>query len=105
MVDAEYHIWYQDNSKGLPAPSDYRITVALRVESDSIGSWIEESLEKSEKMLTKDYWADLKLNGNEWKLNSKSEFYHSKSNREIKLVFWKENVILGVYSTFPSADF
>ena len=40
LIDAEYHIWFQDNGSGrVPAPSDWNITVALQVESDSLDSW------------------------------------------------------------------
>jgi hypothetical protein len=100
LIDAEYHIWFQDNSVGLPAPSDYKFIFALEIESDSIDSWIE-NLEKSPKEISTVYWNELKLDSTKWNLESEPEFYHSKSNEEVKLVFREENIILAYYSTMP----
>ncbi|NMH87705.1 hypothetical protein [Flavivirga algicola] len=101
LVDAEYHIWFQDNGTGrIPGPSDYNIKLALKIDKDSIDSWINH-LEPSSKKISIENWKGLKLNNEVWLLNSKPELYHSSSKTEIKLVFRKEHVILGIYSTTP----
>lgn len=101
MLDAEYHIWYQDNSTGwVPGPSDYSIRLALKVKADSIDSWIRH-LEPSTRRVSIDQWNDLRLDNKKWELASKPELYHSSLKTEVKVVFRKENVIFGVYSTMP----
>jgi len=101
LIDAEYHIWFQDNETGrVPGPSDYNIKLALKVEPDSINSWIE-NLEPSSQKISIDLWEELKLDQELWKLESKPELYLSSLTTEVKLLFRKENIILGIYSTMP----
>lgn len=101
LIDAEYHICFQDNGTGrVPGPSDYNIKLALKVESDSLDSWISH-LEPSSKKISIDQWDELKLDGDFWKLKSEPELYHSSLFTEIKLLYRKENIILGIYSTMP----
>ena len=101
LIDAEYHIWYQDNETGrVPGPSDYNIKLALKIESDSLESWINY-LEPSSKKISIDLWDELKLDRDSWQLESEPELYHSSLSTEVKLVFRKENIILGIYSTMP----
>jgi hypothetical protein len=101
IIEAEYHIWFQDNGKGrVPGPSDYNIKLALKVEPDSLDSWTN-NLEPSSKKIAIDLWDELKLDTNFWKLESEPEFYHSNSRTEVRLLFRKENIILGIYSTTP----
>lgn len=103
LVDAEYHIWFQDNGTGrVPGPSDYKIKLALKIEPDSLDSWINY-LEPSSKKISIDLWDELKLDRNFWKLESEPELYHSSLSTEVKLLFRKENIILGIYSTMPVA--
>lgn len=72
--------------------------IVVKVESDSIDSWIE-NLEQSPREISTVHWNELKLDSTKWKLESKPAFYHSKSNEEVKLVFREENIILAYYST------
>ncbi len=101
LIDVEYHIWFQDNGTGrVPGPSDYNIKFALKIEPDSLDSWINY-LEPSTKKISIDLWDELKLDRNLWQLESAPELYHSSSFTEVKLLFRKENTILGIYSTMP----
>ncbi|BDD03900.1 hypothetical protein AUTU_13830 [Aureibacter tunicatorum] len=101
LIDAEYHIWFQDNGTGgISGPSDYNIKLALKIEPDSLDSWIEH-LEPSSKKISTDLWDELKLNGNLWETASEPELYHSSSFAEVKLLFREENIVLGIYSTMP----
>ena len=107
LIDAEYHIWYQDNSPGiLPAPSDYKFKLALKVEPDSFDSWVK-GLKPSSEKISINLWDELKLDRNFWRLESEPELYLSSFTTrvefatEVKLLFRKENIILGFYSTSP----
>lgn len=108
LIEAEYHIWFQDNGagRGVTGPSDYKIKLALKVEPDSLDSWIK-ALKPSSEKISINLWDELKLDRNFWKLESEPELYHSsfttevKFATEVKLLFRKENIILGFYSTSP----
>jgi len=103
LIDAEYHIWFRDNGTGrVPGSSDYNIKLALKIDSDSLDSWIEY-LEPSSKKISLDQWEELKLDRKIWKLESEPELYRSSLATEVKLLFRKENIILGIYSTMPVA--
>src|SRR5690554_703694 len=103
LIEAEYHIWFQDNETGrVHGPSDYNIKLALKIEPDSLDSWTNY-LESSSKKISIDLWDGLKLDRNFWKLESEPESYHSSLYTEVKLLFRKENIILGTYSTMPVA--
>ncbi|WP_340202119.1 hypothetical protein [Ascidiimonas sp. W6] len=103
LVDANYHIWYQDNGTGmLPAPSDYKIKVALKIEADSLDSWIK-NLKPTFQEISLSHWKDLKLDSSKWSLKETPEFYVSESLTEIKILYRKEHIILGVYATMPVA--
>ena len=103
ILDAEYHIWYQDNSAGrlsVPGPSDYNLIVALKIIPDSLDSWIK-GLQRINYQIHTTNWNELKLDKNKWRLKSLPEFYHSSSKTEVKLVYRKEAVVLGIYSSMP----
>ncbi|CAZ97466.1 MULTISPECIES: hypothetical protein [Zobellia] len=103
LIEAEYHIWFQDNGTGrIPGPSDYNIKLALKVEPDSLDSWTNY-LDRSSKKISIDLWDELQLDKNFWKLESEPELYHSSLSTEVKLLFRKENIILCIYSTMPVA--
>lgn len=99
IIDAEYHILYQDLGTGIiPSPSDYNIKLALKIQPDSLNSWTN-SLIPSSKKISIDLWDELKLDRNFWKLESEPELYLSSSESVVKLLFRKENIILGIYSS------
>jgi hypothetical protein len=101
LIDAEYHIWYQDNGTGrVPGPSDYNIILALKIQPDSINSWINH-LEPSSRQISTEKWNELNLNKKNWNLHSQPELYLSSQITEVKLLFRKENIVLGAYSTMP----
>lgn len=103
-IAAEYHIWYQDNETGLvPGPSDYTIKLALKIEADSIDSWIYY-LQPSDKNVSIKNWEDLNLEGEEWTVESVPEVYFSSLQTEVKVVYRKERVILAIYSTTMPVD-
>ena len=101
LMEAEYHIWYQDNGTGrVPGPSDYNLKLAMKIIPDSLDAWTN-GLEKSSEKITLDHWKELKLDENIWHLESDPELYYSRLKTEIKLVFRKEHIILAIYSTTP----
>jgi hypothetical protein len=96
LIDAEYHIWFKDNSGGMvPGPSDYNLTLALRIAPDSLDNWTR-GLKRSEPTGPIHYWDKLKL---DWDLTSTPEYYFSDYKNQIKMVYRKEGVILAKYST------
>lgn len=101
ILDAEYYIRYHDNGSGLiPGPSDYYIKVALKMDSNSIHSFVNNLMHYN-KQLPIDQWSDLNLNRKSWKLNTHPEYFISKSKKHIKILYRKENTILAIYSTSP----
>jgi hypothetical protein len=100
VLDSEYYIRYQDNNGGLvPGPSDYYISVALKVNPDSIYNWVNY-LEPTDSFKIDD-WNQLKLNPNSWELKGPASFYRSSLGTELKVVFKKYNIVLAQYSTMP----
>jgi hypothetical protein len=43
VSDASFHIWYQDNSIGLPGPSDWSIVAAVRVTPADGQAWLADA--------------------------------------------------------------
>jgi hypothetical protein len=100
VLDSEYYIKYQDNGGGLvPGPSDYYISVALKLQPDSIYNWVSH-LEPTTPFKTDD-WEGLSLNPKSWELIGKTKYYRSSLGTELKVVYTEQNIILAQYSTMP----
>ena len=100
VQDSEYHIWFMDNGGGrVPGPSDYNITLALKIETDSINNWVGY-LEPT-KPFKIDDWDVLKLNPKIWNLKGEVNYYRSSIGYELKIVFKEQNIVLAKYSTMP----
>jgi len=100
LLDAEYHIVFHDNSTGfVPGPSDHHITLALKIESDSLDAWINNNLDSTSQSISLEFWTDLNLEPNKWELNSKPEVFISKNKKLLKMVYRNEAIILGIYSS------
>lgn len=88
-----------DNGGRLPAPSDYNITLALKIHPDSIINWVGY-LEPTTPFKT-DNWEELELNSKIWKLKGKAKYYRSSLGYELKVVFTEQNIVLALFSTMP----
>jgi len=98
LRDAEYHIWYQDNSDGwIPGPSDYNLTLALKITPDSIDHWLK-GLSRSTTEITHAPWQKLKLDSS-WNFTSAPEYYGAEQENGAKIVYRDEGIILALYST------
>ena len=100
ILDAEYKIWYQDNSSGMvPGPSDFTIIAALKVEKDSLHLWNDKS-PKSNNKIDISIWKNLGLDST-WQLLFLPECYHNKSGSKIKVIYPYEGIVLIRNSSMP----
>ena len=99
ITDMKYHIWHQDNSTGMmAAPSDWRYTIALQLQPDSIPQWLTD-VELTTDSIPIDLWNSLQLNRIDWQLQAPYETYMSVNQQRIKLLFREENILLCLHST------
>lgn len=99
ILDAEYHIWFQDNGNGrVPGPSDYSITMALKVIPDSIDKWKTDIKPPSELTSIKP-WNELKLDPIKWKLDTIPEEYYSDTQNKVTLLYRRAGIVLVTYSS------
>lgn len=95
--DAEYHIIYNDNGSGsVPGPSDYSITVALLVEPDSLGHWLDKCAGK-DTLIDIGRWRPA-LPRFDWPVTSAPRVCRPEPGVE-KVVYRKEGIVLAHYST------
>ena len=100
IQDSEYHFWFMDNGGDrIPGPSDYNITLALKIETDSIDNWVGY-LEPT-RPFNISSWESLELNVKNWELKGTPKYYRSSLGTEIKVVFKEQNIVLAKYSTSP----
>ncbi len=99
VEDAEFTIFYQDNSSGAVAgPSDYTMVVAIKTEKNTVNQWIS-GFEKQGFQMNRKLWEKLPIQ--DWKLDGPSEVYRSGNN--IKLIYPKSDVLLAYFTTVPFA--
>lgn len=91
IIDTEYHIVFHDNSRGLPAPSDYDMKIAVLVDKNNLNNWIDGYTEISQKEIDLKWCKELNLNPSKWNLSVQSKFYKSDSNSKI---IYENGVIL-----------
>ena len=100
ILDAEYTIWYQDNSSGMvPGPSDFTIIAALKVEKDSLHLWNDKS-PKSNKKIDISIWKGLGLDST-WRFLFLPECYHNNSGSRIKVIYPNDGIVLIRNSSMP----
>ena len=67
VLDAEYHIFFQDNSGGLvPGPSDWDIRVAIKVDLEDVPLWTDGFMRLMHHQLDISMWDDLKSERFTW---------------------------------------
>ena len=97
VQDAEYHIIYHDNGSGwVPGPSDYSITVALLIEPDSLGHWLDEC-EGKDTMVNINAWRG-SLPGFDWSVTGTPYVCRPEPGVE-KIVYEQDGIVLARYTT------
>ena len=100
ILDAEYHIWYQDNSNGfVPGPTDYTMLLALKVHKDSLHQWNNKATPSSPNLDTYQ-WEALDLDST-WKMNTTQHSFHKDNGSSIQIVYPETGEVLLRYSTMP----
>ena len=98
VLDAEYHIVFQDNSKGLvPGPSDWRIAAAIRVHGSDIDKWISDMEEVSENQIDQTWWAGLAIQN--WDINNSVSYYKRPNEQSYLAVYPKQGILLKYFYT------
>jgi hypothetical protein len=98
VLDAEYTIWYQDNSTGgVPGPSDYLMSVAIKTDKDSIGRWVS-GFKRENFAVTNELWKDLPIQ--HWQLAGEAQVFTAGSS--LKVIYPESGVLLGYFSSMPT---
>jgi len=93
ILDAEYHIFYADNSKGLvPGPSYWDIRAALKVKSEDIPKWLDGYSVVSPDVINLDWWAKIRTDDITWTADDAK--YYKRPNRMSYIVVFAEKGIL-----------
>ena len=93
ILDAEYHIFYSDNSTGrVPGPSDWDIRVMLKVKTEDIPMWLDGYSEISPDAIDFGWWAEIGTDDVEWMNNMKC--YKRPESRSYLVVFVDEGILL-----------
>jgi len=101
VIDTEYNIEFYNNSGGfVPGPSDWNITVALKVPLEKVNNWIKgfEEIEKKEMDLF--WWDGLELDKTKWKFNTPPKFYKRNGNSTYIVTYEEEGVVLKKMLTY-----
>lgn len=96
--DAAYHIWYQDNSQGVPGPSDWDIKLVLRLSQEVLPLWLSDTTTVAELETS---WADPLLDelGLASSLQAQPEFFVDAYSSELTL-YRSDSVLLKRNKTF-----
>ncbi len=94
-VDLAYHIVYQDNSQGVPGPSDWDMKLAAKVSTADIEMWLEgfsvtEPFDMS--------WVSEVLKDKNWNLSGEPTFY-SRAGEQLA-VYKSDGVLFRWLRTF-----
>lgn len=92
--DAEYFIEFYNNVSRVPGPSEWDITVALKVPQDKINDWVIDFDEVNEEDIKLSWWDLLKLDDKGWYRNSKPKFYKRKGQMVYVVIYENEGIIL-----------
>ncbi|MBT9780066.1 PSP family protein [Clostridium sp. MCC353] len=100
VTEAEYHIVYQDNSRGMvPGPSDWEIRAALQVEEKDIPLWTEGMKKILPGQVDSRWWEDLQTSSFTWEI-PKDAVYYKRPGSQTYLVVWPDDgMILKFIST------
>ena len=98
VLDAEYHIVFQDNSKGLvPGPSDWRITAMIKINPDDIAEWTKNMEEISEKQMDRTMLDELTIP--DWDLSGEAAYYKRPNEQSYLVVYEKQGILLKYFFT------
>lgn len=90
VTDASFHIWYQDNSVGLPGPSDWSITAILKVTPADGPTWLDGATPLSPNAPPGAPLAGGRLIPSEWEVSSPGVAY---TRDKARLVWHSEGVL------------
>lgn len=100
MIDAAYHIVYQDNSKGrVPGPSDYDIRAAFTVEANDLSLWTKDMKKILPEQVDPGWWEDLKTSGFTWDIPSDAEYYKRPGSESYIVICPDLHLILKMVSS------
>ena len=94
-VDLAYHIVYQDNSQGVPGPSDWDMKIAVKLSTEDMSKWLEgfsvtEPFDMS--------WVSEVLKDKNWNLSGEPTFY-SRAGEQLA-VYKSDGVLFRWLRTF-----
>ena len=102
ILDAEYHIFFHDNSGGLvPGPSDWDIRVAIKIKPENIFLWTEDFEKTTSAEINLTWWNKLSTDYILWTDNANVEFYKRENKFSYLVVFKDAGIILKAMSTMP----
>jgi hypothetical protein len=93
---AEFHILYQDNSKGMiPGPSDYDIRAVVKVPPDKVGLWTAE-FRRTDTPYDVDWAYRLLPKEDRWAIRSAPAFYEREGVQVV--TFEPEGIVFKLVS-------
>ena len=100
ILDAEYHIMYWDNSSGLlPAPSDWDMTMAIKLNPQDIPQWLDGMHEVTKKEIDMSWWDELYPTLDSWNLGEPSAYYERDDSFSYLVLYRESNVILKSFTS------
>lgn len=98
VLDTEYHIIFQDNSKGLvPGPSYWKVTAAIKINTNDIDEWTSDMEEVTKEQIDKNWWSELNIN--DWSLNDSAAYYKRPNERSYLVVYNEKGILLKYFYT------
>lgn len=100
IIDAAYHIVYQDNSKGrVPGPSDYEISAAFTAAPEDLALWTKDMKRILPEQTDPGWWEDLKTQDFTWDIPSDAEYYKRPGSESYTVICPDQRLILKMVST------
>jgi hypothetical protein len=94
---AEFHIVFADNSRGLPAPSDFDMQVAIKIDRDELPLWTAD-VQQTTESVDLSWGYELLPNTDRWAIQSKPDIYTRGST--VVAVFSAEGIVFKRAHTF-----
>jgi len=108
VLDAEYHIIFQDNSKGfVPGPSYWTVSAAIKINNSDIDEWTSDMEEVSKEQIDTNWWSNLNItdwnisdwNINDWILNDSTACYKRPNESSYLVVYDEQGILLKYFYT------
>lgn len=99
VLDTEYHVFYQDNTKGLvPGPSYWTYSVMIRVQPEDVSLWVKDYGKAIDETAAEEidfsHWDGLPFGAGEWSVESEPLCYQGGHADESLLIYEAEGILL-----------